>query len=572
MAIHARSTSISVSLPASPQSPDLHYRPPHPSIPAHIPFSQFAHQTSPPMADTHTIPLVSLPPSQDTEAPATVCGMPLKYVSLITLAVQNAALTIIMHHSRVSTPPSRSYSAASAVLLNELLKGGISLGIAVSRIEKLHHTQPTRKPSGHLVDGPMQVPTSPMSANYALGQWIYRFRRVGREVFSDDCWKLAIPAILYVVQNNLQYVAAANLDVATFTVTYQMKILTTAAFSVMLLRKKLGSTKWLALFFLAIGVGIVQLQAGAGSGTHTPPPNDSAAIMAQNDTLNLNDRGPHLAPPFEDPGVHSMQPLKGFLAVTAACFTSGLAGVYFEMVLKGSKADLWIRNVQLSLFSLLPALVPIVFSSHPTDSAGWFWDLFRNFGLWAWATVSVQVFGGLVTAVVIKYSDNILKGFATSLSIIISFLASVVLFNFRITPAFVFGATTVLLATIMYNKPTGKPATSSTNPDVRHGIPFPGSPIGPNSPILGQFSGKKRFTIAKSNSRSIASALGLVSSRPDTSNVHLDVQYRNYGQPFYTSSRTPSPPSSHPPTRPPSAPRPTLGTLDTEFFGRDGAQ
>jgi hypothetical protein len=53
-----------------------------------------------------------------------------------------------------------------------------------------------------------------------------------------------------------------------------------------------------------------------------------------------------------------MVPFKGFLAVAAACFTSGLAGVYFEMVLKNSTADLWVRNVQLSLFSLLPALVP----------------------------------------------------------------------------------------------------------------------------------------------------------------------------------------------------------------------
>jgi UDP-sugar transporter A1/2/3 len=57
-----------------------------------------------------------------------------------------------------------------------------------------------------------------------------------------------------------------------------------------------------------------------------------------------------------------MNPFKGFMAVTAACLTSGLAGVYFEMVLKGSKADLWTRNIQLSLFSLIPALLPVLLS------------------------------------------------------------------------------------------------------------------------------------------------------------------------------------------------------------------
>lgn len=64
------------------------------------------------------------------------------------------------------------------------------------------------------------------------------------------------------IQNNLQYVAASNLDAATFQVSYQMKILTTAGFSVLLLRKKLLSTQWIALLFLAIGVGVVQIQSG----------------------------------------------------------------------------------------------------------------------------------------------------------------------------------------------------------------------------------------------------------------------------------------------------------------------
>lgn len=38
--------------------------------------------------------------------------------------------------------------------------------------------------------------------------------------------------------------------------------------------------------------------------------------------------------------------------------------------------------------------------------------------------VFLQALGGLVIAAVIKYADNILKGFATSLSIILSTLIS----------------------------------------------------------------------------------------------------------------------------------------------------
>ena len=229
-----------------------------------------------------------------------------------------------------------------------------------------------------------------------------------------------------VIQNNLQYVAASNLDPATFQVTYQMKILTTAAFSVLLLRKKLSSNQWLSLLCLAIGVGIVQIQAGQGGVS------PSTALL-------------------------EMNPMKGFSAVVAACFISGLAGVYFEMILKTSQTDLWIRNLQLSLFSFLPALAPIIFtrnaSGYDTED-GFISSLFRNFGVWPWATVFVQVLGGLVTAMVIKYSDNILKGFATSLSIVISFLASVALFDFKMTITFVLGSVIVLLATWLYNQHT----------------------------------------------------------------------------------------------------------------------
>ena len=231
-----------------------------------------------------------------------------------------------------------------------------------------------------------------------------------------------------VIQNNLQYVAASNLDAATFQVTYQIKILTTAAFSVVLLRRKLSSQQWFALLCLTIGVGIVQIQA-------------------------------HQARPvrFETLHVHTMNPFRGLAAVTIACVTSGLAGVYFEMVLKNSQADVWVRNVQLSLFSLLPALAPVIFSAHdaPGDSGlhPSLSSLFHNFGFWAWATVAIQVFGGLITALVIKYSDNILKGFATSLSIVISFLASVALFHFSFSFIFVLGSLIVLIATWLYNHP-----------------------------------------------------------------------------------------------------------------------
>ncbi|GAA6061771.1 hypothetical protein JCM10212_001377 [Sporobolomyces blumeae] len=407
-------------------------------------------------------------------APVTFLGVPLSLISLVTLTVQNSALTIVLHYSRISVPKDKMYSAASAVLLNELLKGFISLSIAFrNAVHALANPQsgeyaplPTKD---ELEEGRKARELAGQGGAvsgwgvYDAGRVQVALKKMMGEVFSNDCWKLSIPACLYVIQNNLQFVAASNLDVPTFQVTYNLKILTTALFSVVLLRRRLSVKKWFALLFLAAGVGVVQLQstaaAGGGKASH---------------------------------GAEEMDKFKGLLAVGAACMTSGLAGVYFEMVLKGSKADLWIRNVQLSFFSLLPALFAVFapgmsLSGTPARSVPVVerQPIFANFGIWAWSVVLIQVFGGLITALVIRYSDNIMKGFATSLAIVLSFIAGVILFDFNVTTSFLVGTAMVVTATYLYNAPDaprrglGTTALPSSNPST------PGSSIS----ARGSFSG-----------------------------------------------------------------------------------
>ena len=75
-----------------------------------------------------------------------------------------------------------------------------------------------------------------------------------------------VPSAVYLIQNNLLYVAASNLDVATYQITYQLKILTTAMFAVTMLGKKLQPTQWLSLLTLVAGVAMVQLSDVKESG------------------------------------------------------------------------------------------------------------------------------------------------------------------------------------------------------------------------------------------------------------------------------------------------------------------
>jgi UDP-galactose transporter len=234
-------------------------------------------------------------------------------------------------------------------------------------------------------------------------------RSVYGQVFSNDSWKLAIPAALYTLQNSLQYVAVSNLDAATFQVTYQLKILTTAIFSVTMLNRTLSVKKWVSLVILMGGVAIVQIPIGSNGGQHTK------AVLSEDSTAEAK-----------------MNRSLGLISVIIACAISGLAGVYFEKVLKDStQVTLWVRNVQLSFYSLFPALLlGVLFKDGAEITRQGF---FSGYNWVVWTAITCQAVGGLLVALVVNYADNIAKNFATSISIIISFVASVWLFEFQIT-------------------------------------------------------------------------------------------------------------------------------------------
>ena len=89
---------------------------------------------------------------------------------------------------------------------------------------------------------------------------------ISGDLGSYEVRQVMVPSAVYLIQNNLLYVAASNLDVATYQITYQLKILTTAMFAVTMLGKKLLPTQWLSLLTLVAGVAMVQLSDVKESG------------------------------------------------------------------------------------------------------------------------------------------------------------------------------------------------------------------------------------------------------------------------------------------------------------------
>ena len=71
---------------------------------------------------------------------------------------------------------------------------------------------------------------------------------------------LAVPAAAYSLQMSLEYIALANIDAAVFSVLVQSKLLATATFAVVLLRKKIKKVQLISLILLTAGVMLCNLK------------------------------------------------------------------------------------------------------------------------------------------------------------------------------------------------------------------------------------------------------------------------------------------------------------------------
>lgn len=196
-------------------------------------------------------------------------------------------------------------------------------------------------------------------------------------------------------------------------------------FAVLILKKELFKTQWISLILLIIGVVLVQL-------AQTP---------------NHINTGPE------------QNRFVGFMAALSACVLSGFAGIFFEKMLKGSDITVWMRNVQLSVCSIPFALIScFIYDSETVRKYG----LFYGYDKFVWYLVLLQACGGLIVAVVVKFADNILKGFATSLAIVISCIASIYIFDFQLTFQFTIGAGFVIGSIFLYGHTPKK--SSQTSP------------------------------------------------------------------------------------------------------------
>ena len=316
--------------------------------------------------------------------------------SLFVLVFQNTGLVLAMRWSRLAKGD--LYHPTTAVVMVEASKYAACMAYLLVT----------------------QGPAAPMRTLRA--EVICKPREVAR---------VSVPALLYTMQSNLLFVALSNMDPAFFQVAYQLKILTTAVFSVTMLRRRVSAGQWAALVLLTAGIAMVAL-------AQKEQETNAIASGAAADREAAKHRNTAL----------------GLSIVLLLCLSSGFAGVYFEKVLKRTSGGLVVRNLQLGSVSLVLALAACSWNTGEELARDGF---FYGYTPWVWLTIALQAFGGLLVAVVMRYGDNILKNFALAFSILLSYALSTQLFGVPWSARFGVGALLVIVATACYGAAAPKP-------------------------------------------------------------------------------------------------------------------
>jgi UDP-sugar transporter A1/2/3 len=318
-------------------------------------------------------------------------GISLKHLSFVMLVLQNTALSIVSKYSRATDGP--KYRPSSVVLLVEMLK------FTLCYLMLLRNKRGNVKASLHT----LQI-----------------------EVFADKkgLTKMAVLAFLYALQNMFALVAYDYVDVATYQIVYQLKIITTAMFMLVLLHRRFSVVQWCAMFALMAGVAICSYsRLPATADVHV----DEAAASKR---------------------------FIGICVMLGLAVNSGLAAAYFERVMKSHKAiatqqtldPLWTRNLQLSAISVGVTCVDLVRNLGEVWANGFFY----GFHPAVVAVIFLQAVGGLTIAAVVRYSDNIVKNFGTSFSLILSCIISNYMFDQTATLSFYFGVLLVVGSVFVY--------------------------------------------------------------------------------------------------------------------------
>jgi len=237
---------------------------------------------------------------------------------------------------------------------------------------------------------------------------------------------MLVPAAIYLAMNILGFLSLKYIDAATFAIIAQMKVFTTAIFSVVILNRRLHLRKWRALLTLTLGVVLISHEAMPKA---VGKDGDAKMRLAY------------------------VEYLFGLAASFGDVALSGFVSIYFEKVLK-SKTEtysVWDRNFQLAFWSII-IYTPIMLYDNPRRP-------FQGWTAMAGVCAFVGGVGGVLVALSIKYADSIMKTIATTGAIVFTTILNAAFLDGPFTLPIMAGAVIVMVSVCNYND-KGDPESS----------------------------------------------------------------------------------------------------------------
>ncbi|ACO68240.1 Drug/Metabolite transporter superfamily, partial [Micromonas commoda] len=254
-----------------------------------------------------------------------------------------------------------------------------------------------------------------ISAIFLFGE--KRFGIVGENTCLDavsvsNFFLFAVPGILYTFCNNVPYIILRKMELGTYVMLSTIKIPTTATLMWLMLGKRLSRTQLYGVLLLGVGTVISLLD-------------------------------------FHD-GIALAGPTHAYLLTFLSALLSAFAAVWSEYMLKSSPQSINLQNMQLYFHSTLANMFFIGLTHGANFFAGFSSGLPDIADVGAWSSVVTLTGVGLLTSLVMKYADNILKLFLSGASMCVSRLLACVLFGDTFTTSHAIGLALVLFASYIY--------------------------------------------------------------------------------------------------------------------------
>ncbi|XP_021751851.1 CMP-sialic acid transporter 3-like [Chenopodium quinoa] len=234
---------------------------------------------------------------------------------------------------------------------------------------------------------------------------------------------LAVPALLYAVNNYLKFIMQLYFNPATVKMLSNLKVLVIAVLLRMVMRRKFSIIQWEALALLLIGISVNQMRSGPSG------PEDSA--------LGL--------PVATGAYIYTLI----FVTVPS------LASVFNEYALKSQyETSIYLQNLFLygygAIFNLL-AIVGIALVKGPSS-----FNILEGHSKATMLLICNNAAQGILSSFFFKYADTILKKYSSTVATIFTGFASAALFGHRLTINFMLGISIVFISMHQFFSPLSK--------------------------------------------------------------------------------------------------------------------